>query len=81
MDCGEASPTIYVWTGPKSTPAKRSKAAAVAEIFKNHERSGHATIVKLEASFDEPAFWSALGGGSSKNVQDKWPQGTDEYLL
>eukprot|EP00026_Physarum_polycephalum_P000350 Phypoly_transcript_00350.p1 GENE.Phypoly_transcript_00350~~Phypoly_transcript_00350.p1 ORF type:complete len:1120 (+),score=308.48 Phypoly_transcript_00350:281-3361(+) len=78
LDCGTANPTIYVWNGPKSTLAKKSKGSAVAEIFKNHERGGHATVVKIENGADDPAFWAALGGGSAKGVQDKWPLGTDE---
>ena len=69
---------IYVWSGPKSSPAKKSKGSAVAEIFKNHERNGHATIVKVDGS-DDAAFWTALGGGSAKDIQDKWALGTDEY--
>lgn len=79
LDCGTANPTIYVWYGPKSSPAKKTKGAAIAEILKNHERNGHATIVKVDISNDDPAFWTALGGGSLKTVQDTWPGGTDEY--
>jgi hypothetical protein len=80
LDCGNANPTIYVWNGPKSTLAKKSKGSAVAEIFKNHERSGHATIVKIEGA-DDASFWAALGGGSANDVQDKWALGSDEYPL
>ena len=58
LDCGTVNPTIYVWNGPKSTPSKKSKGAAVAEIFKNHERGGHATIVKIEGN-DDATFWAA----------------------
>lgn len=70
-----------MWYGPKSSPAKKTKGAAIAEIFKNHERSGHATIVKVDIGSDDPAFWTALGGGGFNTVQDTWPGGTDEYLL
>lgn len=81
MDCGAANPTIYVWSGSKSSPAKKTKGAALAEILKNHERSGHATIVKVDNAADEAAFWAALGGGNPKEIAEKWPFGTDEYLF
>jgi Gelsolin repeat len=81
LDCGTGNPTIYVWNGPKSSPAKKTKGAAVAEILKNHERNGHATIIKLDASSDDPEFWKALGGGSVKDVPDKWSLGSDEYPI
>lgn len=61
LDCGVDN-QIFVWNGPKSSPAKKTKGAAVAEIIKNHERNGTAVITKLDFTDTDTKFWSTLKG-------------------
>eukprot|EP01113_Clastostelium_recurvatum_P046532 TRINITY_DN816_c0_g1_i3.p1 TRINITY_DN816_c0_g1~~TRINITY_DN816_c0_g1_i3.p1 ORF type:complete len:1383 (+),score=561.46 TRINITY_DN816_c0_g1_i3:76-4224(+) len=77
LDTGGNNSTIYCWMGPKSTAAKKSKGVAVAEILKNHEHAGHATIKKIDQFDDDPEFWKELGGGSKDAVASAEDAGDD----
>eukprot|EP01114_Cavostelium_apophysatum_P013389 TRINITY_DN3235_c0_g1_i2.p1 TRINITY_DN3235_c0_g1~~TRINITY_DN3235_c0_g1_i2.p1 ORF type:complete len:1475 (-),score=468.43 TRINITY_DN3235_c0_g1_i2:24-4448(-) len=57
---------IYMWNGPQSNFKEKHKAAAIAEIFKHHERSSNAKVITIENSTSsdptEENFWELLGG-------------------
>ncbi|EFA76836.1 hypothetical protein PPL_09588 [Heterostelium album PN500] len=82
-----AHTNIYVWYGSKSNAAKKSKAVAIAEIIKSHERGGHATIIKLDESdrdADATEFYRRMhgkaddyimpDGGDDMEAEQTWPQ-------
>jgi gelsolin len=62
---------LYQWNGKKSTPAERSKGAAVARAI-DDERKGLATIhVFEEGDKDAKPFWDLLGGeGPVKSAEE-----------
>ncbi|EGG19334.1 villin [Cavenderia fasciculata] len=69
-----AHSNIYVWYGSKATANKKSKAVAIAEIIKSHERGGHATVYKIdEGDKDKDAleFFKQIKGAATDSIKEE----------
>jgi len=64
LDTGDV---VYTWYGQDCSPFEKNKAAEVAHAMVA-SRYAHATL-EVDVQDDNEAFWTALGGGSSADVQ------------